>query len=201
MAATRGRTSPYMTPKQLQTELLRCEYCEEKPCTGRVPGELLAFRFHHGGTRVVARRTSAAQPGKSCATIPWAACADWCARIVFAWPPVPARNLMAPSISRKCRPRLSTLREQNGGLPTFSACHTQTQEGGCLGRWTRRIGEPRLPSPKWDMKLRFWRRNPDLGGMLRLIPADRLDQRVVQADIDFVLSLGAISFRLDSPDP
>jgi NADPH-dependent glutamate synthase beta subunit-like oxidoreductase len=37
--------------------------------------------------------------------------------------------------------------------------------------------------------------------MLRLIPADRLDQRVVQADIDFILSLGAISCRFDSPIP
>ena len=30
-------TLPVMTPAQLQTELLRCEYCEEKPCKEACP--------------------------------------------------------------------------------------------------------------------------------------------------------------------
>ena len=42
-----------------------------------------------------------------------------------------------------------------------------------------------------------------LGGMLNLIPANRLEPRVVQADIEFVLSLGAITARTQTtvPDP
>ena len=34
-----------MTPAQLQTELLRCEYCEEKPCKQACPVNCSPFEF------------------------------------------------------------------------------------------------------------------------------------------------------------
>ena len=38
-----------MTKAQLQAEILRCEYCEEKPCKEACPSHLFAGGFYHGG--------------------------------------------------------------------------------------------------------------------------------------------------------
>ena len=37
--------SPIMTKHQLQAELLRCEYCEEKPCQAACPANCSPFNF------------------------------------------------------------------------------------------------------------------------------------------------------------
>lgn len=199
MAATRGPISPYMTPKQLQTELLRCEYCEEKPCTAACPANCSPFDFimaARGGSPSDFRRAAGEimrnNPlGGVCGLVcPDRFCMGACSRKGFDG------SINIPQVQAT----IVHLARENGGISTFAAATPRHRKVAVVGGGPAGLATAAaLAQMGYEVEILETRSR--LGGMLRLIPADRLDQRVVQADIDFVLSLGAISCRFDIPVP
>ena len=199
MATTRGPTTPYMTAKQLQTELLRCEYCEEKPCTAACPANCSPFDFimaARGGSGSDFRRAAGEimrnNPlGAVCGLVcPDRFCMGACSRKEFDG------SINIPQVQAT----IVDLARQNGGLPTFAAAAPKHKKVAVLGGGPAGLATAAALA-QMGYEVEILETQSHLGGMLNLIPVNRLDKRVVEADIDFILSLGAISCRFDSPVP
>ena len=199
MAATHDPPVPYMTPKQLQTELLRCEYCEDKPCTAACPANCSPFDFimaARGGSPSDFRRAAGEimrnNPlGAVCGLVcPDRFCMAACSRKEFDG------SINIPRVQAS----IVDLARQHGGVPTFAAPIVKGKKVAVVGGGPAGLATAAALA-QMGYRVEILETRSRLGGMLRLIPADRLDQRVVEADIDFILSLGAISCRFGNPFP
>jgi dihydropyrimidine dehydrogenase (NAD+) subunit PreT len=190
MSKVHDPIGPFMSVRRLQTELERCEYCEERPCKEACPANCSPFDFimaARGGFPSDFRRSAAEimrnNPlGGSCGLVcPDRFCMAACSRKDFDG----AINI--PQVQAT----VVELARRNGGIPKFSIAQHNGKKVAVVGGGPAGLGAAgALAQLGYEVDLIEGR--DQLGGMLQLIPGDRLDPRVVQADIDFVLSLGAI---------
>jgi NADPH-dependent glutamate synthase beta subunit-like oxidoreductase/dihydroorotate dehydrogenase/Pyruvate/2-oxoacid:ferredoxin oxidoreductase delta subunit len=190
MSEVRDTSGPFMTARRLQIELERCEYCEERPCQEACPANCSPFDFimaARGGSPSDLRRSAGEimrnNPlGGSCGLVcPDRFCMAACSR----------KNFDGAINIPQVQATIVQLARQNGGIPKFSAPRPNGKKVAVLGGGPAGLGAAgALAQLGYEVDLMEER--DELGGMLRLIPSDRLEPRVVQADIDFVLSLGAI---------
>ena len=167
-----------LTDAQLQAELNRCEYCEEKPCKDGLPGGLLAGGLHHGGEGRREIRLSAA-PGRSimgsnplgwvCGVVcPDYFCMKACSRRTFDQPiNIPAVQASVMKRAYEAGLRASRRRSGMGNRLRSSA------------RGRRDWARPAC-SPSGATKSRCIEQRKRLGGMMNLIPDFRLDKKVVR---------------------
>ncbi len=180
----------FMTPAQLQTELLRCEYCEEKPCREACPAHcspadfIMAARI---GKASDIRRSAGeilhANPlGGICGMVcPDNLCMAACTRKKFDGP------INIPLVQATIVNRAKEL----GGIPEFS---TPTQLGkkvAVIGSGPAGLGAAAALA-QMGYQVEILEATNRLGGMVNLIPDHRLDKTVMDSDIQFVLSLGKI---------
>lgn len=83
---------------------------------------------------------------------------------------------------------------QYGGLPAFSKAASNGKKVAIVGGGPAGLGAAAALA-QMGYTVDLLEARDQLGGMLRMVPEDRLDQKIVQADIEFVLSLGAITVR------
>lgn len=182
-----------MSPAQLQTELLRCEYCEEKPCKEACPANcspadfIMAARV---GNPSDIRRSAAeimhANPlGGVCGMVcPDTLCMAACTRKKFDGPiNIP---LVQATIIEKAK-RL-------GGIPEFSHPEPNGKQVAVLGGGPAGLGAAAALA-QMGYTVDIHEAGDRLGGMLNLIPDHRLDKQVVETDIQFLLSLGNITVK------
>jgi dihydropyrimidine dehydrogenase (NAD+) subunit PreT len=182
-----------MTKTQLQAELLRCEFCEEKPCREACPAHcspadfIMAARLGHQSDilRSAAEIMHANPLGGVCGMVcPDTLCMAACTRKKFDG----AINipLVQATIIESAK--------QLGGIPEFSKTSQNGKKVAVIGGGPAGLGATAVLAQLGYTVDIFESRNR-LGGMMGLIPHHRLDKKVVETDIQFLLSLGSISAK------
>jgi NADPH-dependent glutamate synthase beta subunit-like oxidoreductase/dihydroorotate dehydrogenase/NAD-dependent dihydropyrimidine dehydrogenase PreA subunit len=182
-----------MTPAQLQAELLRCEYCEEKPCKQACPVNCSPFDFIMAarvGNPSDIRRSAAeimhANPlGGVCGMVcPDTLCMAACTHKKFDG----AINI--PLVQAT----LVENAKQMGGIPEFSQPEPNGVKIAVVGGGPAGLGAAAALA-QMGYTVDIFEAGERLGGMMNLIPDHRLDKQVVETDIQFLLSLGNISAK------
>jgi dihydropyrimidine dehydrogenase (NAD+) subunit PreT len=180
-----------LTDAQLRAELNRCEYCEEKPCKTACPADcspadfIMAARV---GERSDFRRAGAQIMGSNplgwvCGVVcPDYFCMKACSRRTFDYPiNIPA---VQASVMR---------RAYEAGLGSFPAPAPNGKRVAVIGSGPAGLGAATVLAQR-GYRVTVYERRERLGGMMHLIPDSRLDKKVVQRDIEFLKSLGALEF-------
>jgi dihydropyrimidine dehydrogenase (NAD+) subunit PreT len=180
-----------MSRVQLQAELLRCEYCEEKPCREACPAHcspadfIMAARVGNpSDIRRAAAEIMHANPlGGVCGMVcPDTLCMAACTRKKFDG----AINI--PLVQATIVEMAKLL----GGIPQFSKTKLNGKRVAVIGGGPAGLGAAAALAQMGYMVDIFENRNR-LGGMMNLIPEHRLDKKIVETDIQFLLSLGYIT--------
>lgn len=182
-----------MSLAQLQTELLRCEYCEERPCKEACPVNcspadfIMAARV---GNPSDIRRSAAeimhANPlGGVCGMVcPDTLCMAACTRKKFDGP------INIPLVQAT----IVEMAKRLGGIPEFSKPKLNGKKVAVVGGGPAGLGAAAALAQMGFMVDIFEGRDL-LGGMMNLIPDHRLEKKVVETDIQFLLSLGTITVK------
>ncbi len=182
-----------MTAAQLQTELQRCEYCEETPCREACPANcspadfIMAARI---GNPSDIRRSAAeimhANPlGGVCGMVcPDTLCMAACTRKKFDG----AINI--PLVQAT----IIEMAKHLGGIPEFSKPKSNGKNVAVIGGGPAGLGAAAVLAQLGYMVDIFEGRNR-FGGMMNLIPEHRLDRKVIETDVQFLLSVGDINVK------
>jgi dihydropyrimidine dehydrogenase (NAD+) subunit PreT len=196
-----GEATPFMTWHRLQTELQRCEYCETRPCRDACPANCSPFDFimaARGGSASDFQRSAAEilrnNPlGGVCGLVcPDRFCVAACSRSDFDG------SIDIP----KTQATIVEMARRAGRQPRFEVHSPTGRKVAVVGGGPAGLGAAAaLAQLGHEVEILESRRQ--LGGALRLVPEDRLERRVIDADIEFVLSLGDIKVRTGTvvPDP
>jgi len=186
--------SRIMTRHQLQAELLRCEYCEEKPCTNACPVNCSPFDFMMAARvgnpsdikRAAAEIMRSNPLGGVCGLVcPDRFCMAACARRKFDG------SINIP----KVQATLVEMAKRLGGIPTFSVPTPNGKKIAVIGGGPAGLGVASALG-QLGYAVDVFESRDSLGGMMNLIPDQRLDKDVVQSDIEFLLSLGALTAKI-----
>ncbi|HEY6072895.1 MAG TPA: NAD(P)-binding protein, partial [Anaerolineales bacterium] len=184
---------PMLTRHQLQAELLRCEYCEEKPCTKACPANCSPFDFIMAARvgnpsdikRAAAEIMSNNPLGGVCGQVcPDRFCMAACSHKRFDG------AIQIPSVQAA----LVHLARELGGIPSFNTAALNGKKVAVVGGGPAGLGAAAALA-QMGYQVDIFESRDQLGGMLNLIPDHRLDKSMVQEDIGFVLSLGAITAK------
>lgn len=182
-----------MTLAQLQTELLRCEYCEEKPCREACPVNcspadfIMAARVGNpSDIRRAAAEIMHANPlGGVCGMVcPDTLCMAACTRKKFDG------SINIPLVQAT----LVETAKRLGGIPEFSRPKPSGKKVAVVGGGPAGLGAAAALA-QMGYTVTIFEGSDRLGGMMNLIPEHRLDKKVVKTDIQFLLSLGNITAR------
>ncbi len=187
-------TSFTMTLAQLQTELFRCEFCEEKPCKEACPVNCSPADFimaaREGNTsdfrRSAAEIMHANPLGGICGMVcPDTLCMAACTRKKFDGPiNIP---LVQATIVDKAK--------RDGGLQDFSKPNLNGKKVAVVGGGPAGLGAAAVLG-QMGYTVNIFESLSHLGGMVNLIPKERLDLKTIESDIEFLLSLGNISAKM-----
>jgi NADPH-dependent glutamate synthase beta subunit-like oxidoreductase/dihydroorotate dehydrogenase/Pyruvate/2-oxoacid:ferredoxin oxidoreductase delta subunit len=181
------------TSAQLQTELLRCEYCEERPCREACPANcspadfIMAARLGNpSDIRRSAGEIMHANPlGGVCGMVcPDTLCVAACTRKKFDG----AINIPLVQAS------IIEMAKHLGGIPEFSNPKSNGIKVAVIGGGPAGLGAAAVLG-QLGYTVDIYESRNRLGGMMNLIPAHRLDKKVIETDIEFVLSLGNINVK------
>jgi len=179
-----------MTKHQLQAELLRCEYCEEKPCKAACPVNCSPFDFimaaRVGNPSDIKRSAGEIMRnnplGGVCGMVcPDTLCMAACTHKKFDG---------AINIPR-VQATIVQMAKQLGGIPKFSTSTPNGEKIAVVGGGPAGLGAAAALA-QMGYAVDIFEAREKLGGMLNLIPDDRLDKNVVETDIEFLLSIGQI---------
>ncbi|MGE5379178.1 MAG: FAD-dependent oxidoreductase [Bacteroidota bacterium] len=182
-----------MTHHQLEAELLRCEYCEEKPCKEACPVNCSPFDFimaarqgHPSDIKRAAGEIMSSNPlGGVCGLVcPDRFCMAACSRKKFDG------SINIP----KVQATLVETAKRLGGIPQFSIPTPNGKKVAIIGGGPAGLGAASVLG-RLGYEVDVFENRDCLGGMMNLIPEQRLDRKVIESDIDFLLSLGTIHAR------
>jgi len=188
--------SPIMTRNQLHTELMRCEYCEEKPCRDACPVNCSPFDFIMAarlGNQSDIQRSAAeilhANPlGGVCGMVcPDTFCMAACSR----------KNFDGSINIPKVQATLVEMAKHDGGIPKFSKPALNGKKVAIIGGGPAGLGAA-ASLAQMGYTVDIYESRSQLGGMMNLIPDHRLDKKVVQSDIEFLLTLGSIHAKTNT---
>ena len=186
----------FMTIQQLRAELLRCEYCEEKPCMIACPCNCSPFDFimaarlgNPSDLRRSAGEVMRNNPlGGVCGLVcPDTHCMAACSRRLFDG---------AIDIPR-VQATVVEMAKNLGGIPKFATGAPNGRRVAVVGGGPAGLAAAGSLA-QMGYAVDIFERGDRLGGMMALIPDHRLNKRVLATDIDFVLSLGAVQAKLGS---
>jgi len=182
-----------MTKAQLQAELLRCEYCEEKPCKAACPVNCSPFDFimaaRMGNPSDIKRSAGEIMRnnplGGVCGMVcPDSLCMAACTHKKFD------RAINIPAVQAT----VVQMAKQLGGIPEFSIPTPNGKKIAVVGGGPAGLGAAAALA-QMGYAVAIFEAREKLGGMLNLIPDDRLDKSVMETDIQFLLSLGQIEAK------
>jgi NADPH-dependent glutamate synthase beta subunit-like oxidoreductase/dihydroorotate dehydrogenase/Pyruvate/2-oxoacid:ferredoxin oxidoreductase delta subunit len=191
----------FLTDAQLRAQIERCEYCEAKPCKEACPADCSPADFiqaARGGAPSDFRRAAALILGSNplggvCGAVcPEKHCVEACVRRGFDAPiEIPA--VQATIIERA---------KKGAGLPAFAEAGSNGRRVAVLGAGPSGLAAAALLG-QLGYEVEVHESQESGGGMCSLIPRYRLDPRVLESDVEFLLSLGRIRLhsgrRVDRP--
>jgi len=185
--------SQIMTRHQLHTELLRCEYCEEKPCKNACPVNCSPFDFimaaRVGNPSDIKRSAAEIMRSNPLGGVCGLVCPDR-----FCMAACSRKNFDGAINIPKVQATLIETAKRLGGIPKFSTPTPNGMKIAVIGGGPAGLGTAAVLAQMGYLVDIFESRD-ELGGMMNLIPDQRLDKSVVQSDIEFLLSLGAITAK------
>ncbi len=182
-----------MTHHQLQTELLRCEYCEEKPCKEACPVNCSPFDFimaaRQGNPSDIKRAAGEIMSSNPLGGVCGLVCPD---RFCMA---ACSRKKFDGSINiPKVQATLVEMAKRLGGIPKFSTPILNGKKIAVIGGGPAGLGAASVLG-QLGYAVDIFESRDCLGGMMNLIPEQRLDRDVIESDIEFLLSLGTIQAK------
>ncbi len=191
------RNGEFLTEAQLRAEIEKCEFCREKPCREACPADcspadfIMAVRV---GAPSDYRRAAALILGNNpLGGVCGAVCPDkYCVQACAKAPvdsPVRITAVQAEIVRRAKRLKV---------LPSFSAAPQSGQRAAVVGAGPAGLAAAALLAQN-GLAVDVFEREARAGGMVNLIPDDRLDKEVLRSDIHFLTGLGRIRIRLRKP--
>jgi dihydropyrimidine dehydrogenase (NAD+) subunit PreT len=191
----------FMTPAQMQAELTRCEFCEEKPCREACPAHcspadfIMAARMGKASDiRRSAGEIMHANPlGGICGMVcPDTLCMAACTHKKFDGAiNIPMLQATIVNMAKKL-----------GGVPEFSTPAPGEKKVAVVGGGPAGLGAAATLA-QMGHHVDILEASDSLGGMVNLIPNHRVDKTVVDSDIQFVQALGSIKIetgiKVDEP--
>ncbi|MFH2070709.1 MAG: FAD-dependent oxidoreductase [Elusimicrobiota bacterium] len=192
----------YLTDMQLKTELLRCEYCEERPCENGCPVNCSPFDFimaaKAGEPQDFARSAGLIMKNNPLGGVCGCVCPDRhcmakCSHKTFDG------SIGIPDLQSLIVKKAKGL----GGIPAFNKIKPNGKKVAIVGSGPAGLGAASVLA-QYGYKIVIYEVGDKAGGMCNLIPDHRLPKDVLKTDIDFVKTLGDITIkinsRIDSPD-
>lgn len=182
-----------MTDAQLKAEAHKCEYCETKPCQKACPAHcspadfLMAVKtceprdFKRAAAMIMGQNPLGGVCGAVC---PDYHCMKACSHSTFDC----AVNIPLAQLTVIERAR------ELGVMPAFSKPKLNGKKVAVVGAGPAGLGAAAVLA-QIGYKVDVFDDTNLPGGMLNLIPASRLSRTTLKADIEFVKSLGAITFK------
>ncbi len=182
-----------MTHRQLQTELMRCEYCEEKPCKEACPVNCSPFDFimaaRVGNKSDIQRSAGEIMHANPLGGVCGMVCPD-----TFCMAACSRKNFDGSINIPKVQATIIEMAKQDNGIPKFSTPALNGKKVAVIGGGPAGLGVT-ASLAQMGYAVDIYEGREQLGGMMNLIPDHRLDNKVVQSDIEFLLSLGAITAK------
>jgi len=182
-----------MTRHQLQAELLRCEYCEEKPCKAACPANCSPFDFIMAA-RVGNSSDFKRSAGEIMRSNPLGGvCGMVC----------PDKFCMAACTHKKfdgainiplVQATIVEMAKRLGGIPKLSIPAPNGMKVAIVGGGPAGLGAAAALA-QMGYAVAVFESRERLGGMMNLIPDQHLDKKAVETDIDFLLSMGEIKVK------
>jgi NADPH-dependent glutamate synthase beta subunit-like oxidoreductase/dihydroorotate dehydrogenase/Pyruvate/2-oxoacid:ferredoxin oxidoreductase delta subunit len=192
----------FLTDSQMQAELEKCEYCQEKPCMKACPCDCSPADFIKAvsvGEPSDIMRSAALIMGKNplggiCGqTCPEKHCMDACVHDKFDSPVnIPA---VQATIIEKAK--------QLNVMPVLVRSAPNGKKVAVIGSGPAGLGASALLTQR-GYDITIFEKEKIAGGMCNLIPDFRLDKNVLKTDIEWALKLGNIQFvsgsEIDDPE-
>lgn len=186
----------FLNDAQLKTEMERCEFCEEKPCREACPAHcspadfiMAAKKFYPSDFERSAALIYSANPlGGICGAVcPDRHCMAACSRRKFDGP------VNIPAIQATIIQKAKELKV----LPKFNLPKANSFSVAIIGGGPAGLGAAAVLA-QMGYEVCIFEKSDRLGGMCNLIPESRLNRKVLESDIEFILSLGNISVKTNS---
>ena len=183
----------FLTDAQLKKEILKCEYCEEKPCKDACPANCSPADF------IIAAKTGLPSDirrsaGEIMRNNPLGGiCGIVC----------PDRHCMASCSHKKfdgavnipaVQATIIAKAKELGVMPEFDNIPPNGEKVAIIGAGPTGLGAAAMLAQK-GYKINILEKGDKPGGFCNLIPDFRLPKDVLKTDIDFVLSLGNINMK------
>ena len=197
--AMKNEKTLFLTDAQLRNEIEKCEYCAEKPCQEGCPADcspadfIMAARL---GEKSDYKRAAALIMGHNplggvCGAVcPDKHCMARCSHKDFDAP------LNIPAIQATVIQKAKEL----GVMPRFDPAKPNGRKVAVVGAGPAGLGASAYLAQK-GYAVDVFDADRRVGGMCNLIPDFRLDKRVLDTDVDFLRSLGKISFKTGKKVP
>jgi len=190
-----------MTKSRLQAELLRCEYCEEKPCQAACPVNCSPFDFimaaRVGNPSDIKRSAGEIMRNNPLGGVCGMVCPDNLCMAACTH-----KDFDGPINIPRVQATVVQMAKELGGIPKFSSPVPNGKKVAIVGGGPAGLGAAAALA-QMGYAVDIFEAREKLGGMLNLIPDDRLDKRVAETDIEFLLSLGQITAKtgakIDAP--
>ena len=185
--------SQFMTKKRLQVELQRCEYCEEKPCQQACPANCSPFDFimaaRVGNPSDLQRSAAEIMRNNPLGGVCGVVCPDR-----FCMAACSRKGFDGPINIPQVQATVVEMAKRLGGIPNFRAPVRNGKSVAVIGGGPAGLGAAAALA-QMGYAVAIFEGRDRLGGALNLIPDERLDKEVVRTDIEFALSLGAITVK------
>jgi len=182
-----------LTDAQLKSEIEKCEYCVEKPCTVACPCHCSPFDFimaaKVGAPSDIQRAAALIMSQNPLGGICGMVCPDWhcmkaCVHERFDSP------VNIPAVQATVIARAKAM----GMMPVFGAPITNGKKVAIIGAGPAGLGAAIVLAQKgYGVDLCESERHA--GGMCSCIPAHRLPRTVLESDVRFIFSMGHIALR------
>ncbi len=193
MEAKHNQDAHFMTAKRLQTELLRCEYCEEKPCMSACPANcspadfIIAARV--GNPSDLRRSAGEIMRNNPLGGVCGLVCPDR-----FCMAACSRKNFDGAINIPQVQATVVQMAKELGGIPRLESPRLNGKRIAVIGGGPAGIAAAAALG-QMGYEVDIFEARGELGGMLNLIPDHRLPKDAVRSDIEFALSVGCINVR------
>lgn len=194
--------NPFLTDAQMEAEMARCEFCEDKPCKKGCPADcspadfIMAARLKskEDFMRAAGEIMSYNPLGGICGAVcPDKHCMAMCSHKKFDRP-VEIPSLQASVVERA---------KQLGAFPKFDKAKANGKKVAVIGAGPAGIAVAAALGQK-GYKIDIYESEAKAGGACAIIPDYRLNKKILETDIEFALGLGDISLktkkRVENPE-